>query len=175
MLNQPAPIQQQGIKMKYWALLLLALILPVPAMAGACYPVAEQDAEQLVRLHSQLMVITLSCRTGADGTPLSPAYQQFTKTNLTQIKAAENTLMQWHRQHGGGNGEARMDKIRTEFHNEYSFKLAKQTPLGFCAANRDYVLKVANLTGAALTETLHKMRLDYHGRVPACVIRQAAK
>lgn len=163
--------------MKYSALLMLALSLCVPGTAGAagsCYDAEQQEAEQLVRLHSELMVITLSCRTAADGTSLVPAYQKFTQSNLQRIKDAEQSLMSWHRGHGG-SGEAKLDRIRTNFHNEYSIRLAEMSPAAFCTAYRDEVVKMAALNAPALTQTLDKMAVSYRGAVPGCKIRQAAK
>ena len=163
--------------MKRVAVLALALLLsaPVWASSGACYDQAERDAEQLVRLHSALMVITLSCRTDSHGVPLSSAYQQFTQGNLQRIKDAEHELMAWHRRHGAASGEAKMDRIRTEFHNEYSYKLAQLSPATFCANYRDMVMQDSGLTGSALTQTLRAMAADYRGKTPSCAVRQAAK
>ncbi len=164
--------------MKYSALLMLALSLCVPGTAGAatgCYDAEQQEAEQLVRLHSELMVITLSCRTAADGTSLVPAYQKFTQGNLQRIKDAEQSLMSWHRSHGGGSGEAKLDRLRTNFHNEYSIRLAEMSPSSFCTSYRDEVVKAATLNGPSLTQALDKMAVSYRGAVPGCKIRQAAK
>ena len=162
--------------MKYCILMLLAvLLLPAQAKAAACYPPLEQEAEQLVRLHSQLMVITLSCRTTSDGTPLPPAYQKFTKTYLQNIKDAERALINWHRKNNGGNGISRLDRLRTEFSNEYSRTLALLTPARYCEAYRNYVAQAANFDRLELGRTLLAMRDDYRGRIPPCQpIRQAS-
>jgi len=160
--------------MKYCAFLMFcALLLPNLAQAATCYPAAVQEAEQLVRLHSELMVVTLSCRTTSDGTPLPPAYRQFTVTYLEKIKEAERLLMDWHRQHEGGNGTAKLDRMRTEFGNEYSRRLAQMSPPTFCDQYRNYVVKAASFTPDDLKTTLYKMRADYHGRVPACPVQEA--
>jgi hypothetical protein len=154
-----------------WAclgLILSSVALPLSqGHAAACYNAAEQNAEQLVRLHSQLMVITLSCRTTATGVPLPPLYGNFTNTNINTIKAAEQTLMQWHRAHGKG-GAAQMDKIRTTFSNDFSQKLAKMSPTGFCAQYRDYVQTAAGFTPAQLQSTLQAMQGEYRSQITPC-------
>lgn len=150
---------------KHFACALLAL-LATPAMAANCTPTPGQEAEQLVRLHSHLMVITLSCRTGGDGQSLAAPYQAFTQTHLQRIKDAESLLMQ---QRGGAS---KVDRMRTDFHNEFSIRLAQLSPSTFCLTYRDDVAKAAALTSAALTEKLDDMALEGRG---ACGQRHAAK
>lgn len=151
----------------YCAWLLLAVTLATPAGAApSCTPTPGQEAEQLVRLHSHLMVITLSCRTGGDGQSLTTPYQTFTQTNLQRIKDAERLLMQ---QRGGAS---KVDRMRTDYHNELSIKLAQLSPSTFCLTYRDDVAKAAALTSTALTEKLDDMALEGRG---ACGQRHAAK
>lgn len=144
---------------------LLLVALSTPAAAAPCPPKPGQEAEQLVRLHSHLMVITLSCRTGGDGKPLAVPYQSFTQTNLQRIKDAERLLMQ-------RGGASKVDRMRTNYHNELSIKLAQLSPSTFCLTYRDDVAKAAALTSAALTEKLDAMALEGRG---ACSQKHAAK
>ena len=157
--------------MKYALFALLGLLaLPLPAVAAGCYGAAEQEASQLVRLHSQLMVITLSCRTTDTGEPLPPAYQKFTQTHLQAIKDAERRLMVWHK---GSTGK--LDRIRTDFSNEYSRELARMSPKGYCDAYRNYVVTAAGFSQPQLGQELQKMAAGYSDKVKACAAKPAAK
>ena len=56
---------------KLYPLLLIIMFFSAPAFAAsACYSPAELQAEHLLRLHSELMVITVTCRTGSQGEDL---------------------------------------------------------------------------------------------------------
>ncbi len=157
--------------MKYALFALLGLLtLPLPAVAAGCYGAAEQEASQLVRLHSQLMVITLSCRTTDTGEPLPPAYQKFTQTHLQAIKDAERRLMLWHK---GGTGK--LDRIRTDFSNEYSRELARMSPKGYCDAYRNYVVTASGFSQPQLGQELQKMAAGYSAKVKACAAKPAPK
>lgn len=155
-------------------LILLAMLLPSVAQAGMCYPPAEQEAEQLVRLHSGLMVMTLCCRTDSKGAPLPEAYQKFTSKNLDRIKTAERTLMKWYSKQGSG-GAAKLDKIRTEYSNEYSQKLAHLSPVEFCNTYRDFVIEAANFSPEQLDKTLQRMRQEAQGKGGICVAQNTNK
>jgi hypothetical protein len=151
------------------ASLILGLLIthstPVMAKPAQCYTLETKKAEALVRLHSQLMVVTLSCRTDSKGAPLPAAYQQFTHQNLRQIQTAEKNLIQWHRQNGGAS---KLDKIRTEYGNEYSNELAQLSPQGFCDKHRDTVIPTAALSPPQLEEQLQKMAAEPNGKIGLC-------
>ncbi len=71
-------------------LFALALFFAAPAMAAQqCYSSAEVEAEQLLRLHSELMVITVTCHTGSRGENLVPAYTTFTQEHLAALHNAD--------------------------------------------------------------------------------------
>lgn len=140
--------------------LLLATVNPAFA---ACFSAQDQENEQLIRLHSQLMVITLTCRTDSTGVPLPAGYQHFTTTHLNKIKNAERTLMQ-----KLGGGTARLDRLRTEFGNEYSRELAKMSPLDYCATYRDTLWPTVRLAEPELKAKLAGMQKGYKSRTKAC-------
>lgn len=160
-----SPGKSSFLKCAAW--LLLAASVTPPALAASCAPSPGQEAEQLVRLHSHLMVITLSCRTGGDGQSLTTPYQAFTQAHLQRIKDAEHLLMQ---QRGGAS---KVDRMRTDYHNEISIKLAQLSPSTFCLSYRDDVAKAAALNEAALTERLASMAAE--SKSGACGQRHASK
>jgi hypothetical protein len=112
-----------------------------PAFAGdACYTPAQLEAEQLLRLHSELMVITVACRQGSGGEDLVPAYTGFTRNNLSLIHDAEQTLIHFYAARDGDTGVPQLDHLRTRLGNECGQELALISAPVFCQRNRDKVI-----------------------------------
>lgn len=121
------------------ALGLCGLAMPVVA-APACYEPQQIRAEQLLRLHSELMVITVTCRQGSNGQDLVSAYSGFTKRNIGALREAEQTMIAYYKTRGGGDAVAKLDRLRTLLGNEYGQKAADMSAPVFCGAYRDRVL-----------------------------------
>lgn len=156
--------------MKILALAVFAALMPFSVQAGGaqCYNAAELEAEMLVRLHSELMVVTLSCRTSSTGQPLPAVYTQFTKNHLDRIKNSEKTLMAWYDKNGVAAPKAKFDKLRTELANAYSQKIADMSPLAFCERYRDYAA-TAGLWGVKeVNGEVENITKTYPGHAPLC-------
>lgn len=114
-------------------LFLLILIVAAPAHS-ACYTPEEAEAEQGIRIHSELMVIALNCQ------HLSPVgqqnlyvqYKHFTAAHQDLIAGYDATLLR-HFQREGGNAEAQLHDLHTRFANDISIQSARQRPDIFCA------------------------------------------
>src|ERR1700744_2189836 len=87
--------------------------------AGQCYSSNQMEAEQLLRLHSELMVVAIECRTSTQGDNLVNAYAGFTKDHINALHDAEHTLMTYYSSIYGGDGVEQVDKLRTNLGNEY--------------------------------------------------------
>lgn len=103
------------------------------AAAPACYNQAEFEAEQGLRIHSELMVIGLTCAKMPNGANLYSKYQSFTSKNQNLITMYENALITHFRQQGGGNPEKQFHELRTKLANRIS-QLAIGNVVGFCNA-----------------------------------------
>jgi hypothetical protein len=131
-----------GIKMKkLFAFLSVMTFVASPALAAnQCYTPEELRAEQMLRLHSELMVITVTCRQSSVGEDLVPEYSTFTKKNLNTIHDAELTMEHFYKVNYGGDGVERLDKLRTKLGNEYGQKIANESAPVFCSESRDKVV-----------------------------------
>jgi hypothetical protein len=127
------------LKTLFLSAIFLAAAAPAFA-ADACYSPAELEAEQLLRLHSELMVITVTCQQGSNGSDLVPAYTGFTRNNLGMIHDAEQTLIRFYGARDGNNGIAQLDHLRTRLGNEFGQQIALTSAPTFCAQNRDKVI-----------------------------------
>ncbi len=129
--------------MKYILILALSFILTSPAYAGkACYSAKEVTAEKVLRLHSELMVITVTCKQGSTGRDLVRAYSQLTKTHIKPIKRSEQILAAFYAKNKGGSGIAHLDKLRTKLANTYGQIVAEESAAAFCARRRDIVTRL---------------------------------
>jgi hypothetical protein len=152
-----------------FALVVFACLLTLPLevyAGGRCYSPAEVEAEQVIRLHSELMVITVTCHYSSQGQDLVRAYTDFTRVNIRQLHDAEQTMAAYYKKAYGGNGVDRLDRLRTLLANEYGQEIASSSAPAFCAERRD---KVVQLSGAA-PEALRAAFLQVTGRTydPIC-------
>jgi hypothetical protein len=119
---------------------LSALLLAAPAFADSakeCYSPAELKAEQLLRLHSELMVISYACKRSSQGFDLISVYTAFTQSNLPELQKAEKILTNHYIIQYGGDGLAQLDTLHTRLGNEAGQVIADQSLESFCDNNRD--------------------------------------
>ena len=147
----------------------VAAVLASPAFAGpACYTPAQMQAEQLLRLHSELMVITVTCRTGSRGEDLPAAYGDFTKKHIRVLHDAETAMTDYYKTHGHGNATDQLDRLRTRLANEFGQKAADMSGPAFCAAYRDRVLKFDEAIGADVENEVQRMVIAERSYAPSC-------
>lgn len=140
--------------MKFWIMLAAAFIAATgsaqAAVSSRCYSPDEAQAEQVLRLHSELMVITVTCHYGSSGEDLVKAYTGFTRNNIDVLHDAEATMTGYYKKAYGGKGVDRLDKLRTMLANEYGQQIANASAPIFCNERRDKVLALYNATPASL-------------------------
>jgi hypothetical protein len=134
------------IKRVLFFVILLALATTPAHAAQQCYSLTELKAEQLIRLHSELMVITVTCHQSSQGDNLVPFYTGFTQRNLKKLHNAEQTLIHHYKICYGGSGIDQLDKLRTRLGNEYGQKIADQSAPLFCTLWRDKVIQMYGAT-----------------------------
>ena len=113
----------------------ILLLAGLPAHAASnCYTQAEAEAEQAIRIHSELMVIGLNCQhmTPAGHRNLYQSYREFTSKHSSLFAGYENTLIGYFKRTGDRNPEASLNTIRTQFANKISLDAAKMRPDLFC-------------------------------------------
>lgn len=159
---------------RFLIVFLLGLLVGAPAFAAdiQCYSPAELQAEQLLRLHSQLMVITLTCKQSSWGQDLVPAYTGFTKRNIEALRNAEQTMIRYYYTHYGDQATAHLDQLRTRLGNEYGQEIADETAPLFCRAYRDKVIFLSAVTPAELQTRVQAMTVSeksYERLCPATV------
>jgi hypothetical protein len=103
-----------------------------------CYRPEEVEAERAIRLHTDMMVTSLSCRPAAqdpaDPDSLFARYKSFTLRNQAALSAQEKILIDFYRRQGQGksNPVQSFDRLRTQLANEASQRLIALTLPIYC-------------------------------------------
>ena len=115
-----------------YILLLTFLFISSTAFAQ-CYTQAEVEAEQGLRIHSELMVISLNCQhiNHVNGN-LYYQYKDFTRQHQPLIAMYEQTMKNYFVRTGVNNAESSINDLRTQLANKISTDAAKMKPNVFC-------------------------------------------
>lgn len=122
--------------MKLFLLFISALLIFPQALHAKrmCYGAAEAEAEQGIRIHSELMVIGLNCQhiKGLSDHNVYMQYRQMTNQYADLFGQYENLLLQHYRKEGIAKPEANLNLLRTRFANKISNDAAGMRPDVFC-------------------------------------------
>lgn len=139
--------------MRLFILLLSFIVLASStARAGECYSNVEAEAEQGIRIHSELMVIGLNCQAmGArKGMNLYGDYRQFTARHADLFARYEEILMRHFKKTGAAKPEAELNTLRTGFANKISNDAADMRPDVFCSKYAPRITKASGMDRNAL-------------------------
>ncbi len=133
-------------------LFFAALLLPNISYAASCYTPIEAEAEQGIRIHSELMVIGLNCAHMADdsGNNLYMEHKKFTVKHEKLFATYEKILMDYMRENNIKNPDKAMHKLRTEFANKISNDAAEMRPDIFCKTFSQRIEKAAKMSDETL-------------------------
>lgn len=122
---------------------------PAAHGANACYNRAEHAAEQLIRLHTEMMITGLTCKDVVPDKKPFAKYQEFTVKNRPTISKAEGELMSHFRRTGKGNATNKFDNYRTEVANEVSRRASIIGIDSYCQA---FVPRIENAIALSIDE-----------------------
>lgn len=145
--------------LKYFYALSAFMIFWAPAsplyaanLAGsevkACYSAREAEAEQGIRIHSELMVIGLNCQhmaRGGGNQNLYLSYRDFTSRHKRLFQDYERLLLNYFERGGASNPEAALNTLRTSFANKISTDAAQMRPDMFCKRYAPRIIKVEDM------------------------------
>lgn len=133
--------------MKNYILAFILIVLSsTSSYAASCYKAGEAEAEQGIRIHSELMVIGLNCQhmATANGKNLYAAYREFTALHGNLFGGYEEVLMAYFRKNGM-NADAQINTLRTQFANKISNDAAKMRPDIFCSRYSPRIVQAASM------------------------------
>jgi len=113
-------------------LITLFFLLIHTTVSQACYTNVEAEAEQGLRIHSELMVIGLTCIKMPEGVTTYNKYKEFTDNNADLINKYEQALKDYYEMEGYDNPEEEINNLRTRLANKISQYAVEMSVLSFC-------------------------------------------
>ncbi len=153
-----------------FCLLTVCVFSPAARAADRCYSMSEAEAEQGIRIHSELMIIGLNCQhmTPANQENFYTQYRKFTNDNASLFAGYEDILMNYFRRVGDDNPEAALNDLRTAFANKIANDVATMRPDRFCRRYGSRIAQAAAMDRRALRQwaaTIYPERPPSH---PVC-------
>ncbi|HYE50458.1 MAG TPA: hypothetical protein VEB20_12770 [Azospirillaceae bacterium] len=141
-----------------------------PAPKAPCYSKAEFEAEQAIRLHTELMVVGLTCQQmAAPGENLFARYKEFTLKHQKRIQGWEASLIAFQKRTvKGGNATRAFDSFRTRVANEMSRRIAAVTAPVFCASHIPFASAALAMTEADLDRAVSGEGVVRVAEAPRC-------
>jgi hypothetical protein len=123
-----------------------------PTLKNSCYGPDEAEAEQGLRIHSELMVIALNCQhmTPRGWKNFYQQYQEITLRNQSLIRGYEDTLINHYANSGRLDPERSLHDLRTVLANKVSTDAARMRPDIFCATFAPRLPKVEKMSPSDL-------------------------
>ncbi len=112
----------------------LCLFVNPASAARMCYSAQEAEAEQGIRIHSELMVIGLNCQhiPALSKKNVYLQYRQMTTEHGDLFGRYEDILLKHYKKEGIVNPESNINLLRTRFANKISNDAAGMRPDIFC-------------------------------------------
>ena len=151
--------------------LFLSLFFPLQeARAAACYSPLEAEAEQGIRIHSELMVIGLNCQHMplVKGKNLYAQYRQFTADHADIFEKYESILMTRFEKDGVEQPEAKLNTLRTKFANKVSNDVASMRPDIFCSRYAPRITRAAEMNSNDLRQWAGTIYASHPVSKPVC-------
>lgn len=163
-----------GTHFKYILAMILVCAFSTQALAK-CFSMQEAEAEQGIRIHSELMVIGLNCQHlwPKNQKNLYTQYQDFTRTNAHLFSEYEKTLLRAYESEGMSNPEKHLHQVRTDFANKISKDAAVMRPDAFCATYAPRVPKAAKMTNAQIRKWASTIFPNHPVSHPVCASGRA--
>ena len=130
-------------------ILLFLCVAAISSSAFAkCYTPHEVEAEQGVRILSELMVIGLNCQhlTPRGQENLYTQYKKFALKHEGLFSGYEDTLLKFYGSEGQGNPEGYLHQVRTDVANKISKDAAVMRPDAFCATYAPRIAKAGQMS-----------------------------
>lgn len=131
--------------MRVLMLVIISLGITTSAQAKSCYSAKEAEAEQAIRIHSELMVIGLNCQhmTPRGWKNFYQQYREITQRHQSLLSGYEKMLIS-----SNGGSERKIHDMRTSFANQTSTDAARMRPDVFCSTYAPRIPKVAQMSRA---------------------------
>ena len=117
--------------LKYIFFILMTTMFSANAYSASCYTITEAEAEQGIRIQSELMVIGLNCL--HKDSQLYAKYRSLADNNSQLFEAYNQIMINHFKKNGIGNAEKEINVMRTTYANRISEIAAELRPDIFCS------------------------------------------
>lgn len=148
---------------------LIILVFAVPSQATGCYTPREFEAEQGIRIDSELMVIGLTCVKTPVGRQAYQKYRSFLHKNQQLVAAYENDILNYYRRQGHADPEASLHTLRTNIANDVSKQAIKMSTSDFCRRFGGRVDQALSMDQEKLRQWAQTTWPGNHSRPVACI------
>lgn len=138
------------------------------AQASNCYNSTEFEAEQGLRIHSELMVIGLTCMKMPQGPAMYSKYQKFTQKNQQLIAKYENDMISFYRKQGAAAPEKELHTLRTSLANGISKHTITMGTSTFCQHFGERIDKALSMDQQKLRQWAQHVWPQSPTRRPVC-------
>ena len=151
----------------------ISFFFTATAAFASCYGPAEVEAEQGLRIHSELMVIFLNCQhmTHQNGN-LYVQYKDFTRKHQGLIRQYEETMKSYYARNGSPNAEKDINDLRTILANKIATDAARMKPNVFCKYYGDRINQALDMDHAKLRRWASTTFVSHPVSRPVCTIAQ---
>lgn len=136
--------------------------------AKGCYDIHQFEAEQGLRIHSELLVISLTCQKVPGYSTLYSKYQQFTKKNQILLSDYENRLINFYKNEGARSPAKKLHSLRTDLANEISQHAIVMSVTSFCTYFGKRIDKALNMEKHVLEKWARQIWKDKETSEPVC-------
>ncbi len=157
--------------------LVTAIAVTTPARAeddsfsAGCYTADEMEAEQGLRIHTELMIIGLNCQhlaaRNGNGN-LYRQYEDFTRRNTRLIAGYERTMVNYYRRAGSNNTERDINDLRTLLANKISGEVVRLQPNVFCKAYGGRITQALGMNEPQLRQWASTVFPGFEPTRPSC-------
>lgn len=148
---------------------LFGIVVFAKASSAACYTMEQAEAEQGLRIHSELMVIGLNCRHLYSAYPedLYQKYKRFTSNNGVLFADYEQKLYSFFSQQGK-DPDASINALRTGYANKISSDAATMRPDLFCRMYAPRIDKAMTMSTAEIRKWASTFFPSHPVKYPLC-------
>jgi hypothetical protein len=119
--------------MLFLVLILMSFSATAQAREAICYTPAQFEAEQGLRIQSELMVIALTCmKAPGGGQAMYNKYQSFNSKHRGLISGYEAEMISFFRGNGLSANEAAINNFKTGLANDISQHAIRTSTASFC-------------------------------------------
>lgn len=133
--------------MRFVVMLFCTVLFVSSAYAKSCYTMEQAEAEQGIKIKSELMVIGLNCmhKNKPGEANLYNQYHNFSRKHDALFSEYEETIRNYYIRAGVPNPEDRLKTLRTSFANKISGDAASMRPDVFCWHYADRIRKAGQM------------------------------